>query len=265
MLRPGPFQGAGAFPRGCARSVDVVQEQDLPRDGSLRRNGERSPDVVRPPREREAGLRRSLADPAKQQGVEGPAGAPGHLSGDQRGEVESAPEIFPGMDRNRDDDGTEPVRKEVRPFRPERPEEADGDRVDRQREALVFPSPDGLPDLLPVREEGAGGPEGGIGGAVGAGCRPVRAGREQGGGEGPAARADRARPGGPAFDDGSGDPAGFPGDQGPEERQLREQRPEQRPERGMLSGPSPGWRAPSVRGRWRTRSRCRRRGTGRST
>jgi len=265
MLRPAPFQGAGAFCRRGPRGVHVVQQQDLRGGLSPPGTGERSPDVGRPEGKRKTRLRGSLPGSTKEEGGERPARAAGQGASDQRGEVEPAPEIFPGMDRNRDDRGADGVRNEVRPLLAKSPEEAVREGVGRQRNAAVFRRPDRVPDLLPVGEQGAGRGEGGIVRAVGAGRPPVRLRRKQDGGEGAAEGAGGSSPGGPLPDRVSGETGGFAGDQRPEGRDFRGERPDQPAKGGRLNGSWPGWRTPCVRGRWRTRSRFRRRDTGRST
>lgn len=265
MLRPRSFQGTGAFSRRGPRGIHVVQQEDLPRDPSPRGNRERSPDVGRSQGKGKARLRDTLPGPTKKERVEGPPRAAGQAASDPRGEVEPTPEIFPGTDRNRDDHGTESVRKEVRPLRTDSPVEAVRDGVGRQRNVAVFRRPDGVPDPLPVREQGAGCGERRVFRAVGAGCFPVRPLRKQYGGKGAAERAGGSSPGGPLPDGGSGEAGRFAGDQGPKRREFRGERPDQPTKDARLSGSSPGWRTPCGRGRWRTRPRFRRRGTGRST
>ena len=262
MLRPGSFQGAGAFRRRGARGVHVVEEEDLPGDPPSRGDGERPPDVSFPEGKREGRLGKTFPGPQEEEGIERPSCKAGQPASHQRGEVESPPEIFPGKDRDRDDHGTATVREQVRPLLPYGREHPLRDRARRRGHPPVFCGPDRLADLSLVGEEGAGGREGRVARAVGAGTAPLGVRDKYDRGKGAAPGAAGSPPGGPPRDRS----AGKPGPRGRKEGlQRREQGRRAAGEPGKVSGPWRGWRIPSCRGRWSTRSRCRRWGTGEST
>lgn len=238
MLRPGPFQGAGAFRRRGARGVHVVQQEDLPRGPPSRGGGERPPDVLLPERQREGRLGKTFPGPQEEEGMKRPPREAGQPASDQRGEVEPPPEVFPGKDRDRDDHGAATVREQVRPLLPDGRQEPFRDRARRGGRPPVFRGPDRLPDLSLVGEEGAGGGEGRIVRAVGAGAAPPGTRGRYDRGVGSAQGAADPPPGGPPRDRSPVKPGPSGRNQG---RERRERGRRAADEPGTVSGPWRGW------------------------
>ena len=294
----GAFQGEGARFRRGARRVHVVEKKDRRRNLAASRHAECPLDVFVPEDPGKSRLGNPLPGPGKRQRVERETAVPRKAGCDQRGKVESPPEIFPGVDRYRDHGRGIRGRDQVPPPPRERLAEAKGHRVDREGTAPVFRRDDRGPDVSRVGEQGAGGVERGRGGGAGAaGGRtlrfPERLERPAAGAHGEEVR----RPPG----DGGGRKVGRCGRQeGPQRSEFGDpcrRSPALRggaplpyeirslgyPAVGRMGGKaeviarrsrgrgrrfSGGWRrgrTPGCRGRWRTRSISRRRSTGRST
>lgn len=154
MLRPRPFQGAAARGRGRSGGVHVVHEKD--RRGCLRAatDGERPPNVFLAGGKRQSRLGADLPDPSQECRLAGPIRMTGKGSGDQRGEVVSPAEIFPGPDRDGDDGGPVPGRKPVGPFPADRFEETSRERLRRIASSAVFRGMDAFAGISPVEEKG---------------------------------------------------------------------------------------------------------------
>ena len=296
--RAGAFQGAGARFRRGAGGVHVVEEKDRRRNDAVSRHAERPIDVFVPEDPGKPRLGNPLPGSRKRQRIERETDAPRKAGSDQRGEVESTPEIFPGVGRYRDHGRRSSVRDQVPPSPREGLVEAEGHRVDRVGASRVFRRDDRRANVPRVGEEGASEVERGRGGVAEATGGRMRPG---------AGTIERAAPG--AHGEGVGGP---PGDGGrrkvggrgrqevPERGESGDPRRRSRRRRGDAPLPyemrslgypaagrtggkaeviapglrgygrkvSGGWRrrrTPGSRGRWRTRSMSRRRGTARST
>lgn len=273
-VRAGAFQGAGARFRRGAGGVHVVEQKDRRRNLAASRRAERPFDVFVPQDPGKPRLGIPLPDSGKRHRIEREADTSRKAGSDQRGEVESPPEIFPGMGRYRNHGRKSPVRDQVPPSPRERLVEAQGHRVDGVGATRVFRPEDRRANVSRVGEEGARGVERGRGGGAEAAGGRMRTGT--GTFEGAAPGARRTAMGGPPGDGRGRKVRGCARQKVPERRELTDplRRGEARPFRaaarllGDLRGFSGGWRrrrTPGFRGRWRTRSMSRRRGTARST
>ena len=264
MPRPGPFQGAGARRRRGPRGVHVVENQDDIGHPSSLRDPESPLHVPPAGPQRESCLGCALPVPQQQERVEGPAKASGEAGPDEGGEVASPPEIFPGAYGYRYDRRRRPVRKQVPPRTTERVRQTIRHRPRGEGSASVFRRQDGGSRVSRVEKQGA------------AGVERRRVSRATGGGEPeirdppPHRRSGqvrrRAREKGP-------ETGRFRGEGAQEARKAHccagngggTGLPEE--DRGGIpvSGRLRRWRTPGFRGRWRSRSRPRRKNTGRST
>ena len=282
MSGPRPFQGAGARRRRGAGRADVVEEENGGRDAPPPGNPERSLHVFPPTGARLARLGSAFAVPRQEEGVEGPTHPAGKPHSDEGREVAPPTEIFPRAYGNRNHRRRRSIREQVAPGAGERLPETVRHRSCRERAAGVFRRQDGGTHVPRVREQGPCGVEGGR--IRGAG----RARREGGGGDGgageiPAPGAASSPPRGPPTDRRRGEVRGRGGKEVPETGSFRGNAAEKRrkaegcqgengPEggagggcRGPFSGGWRRWSTPGSRGRWRTSSMFRRKGTGRST
>src|SRR3990172_1953690 len=137
-VRAGAFQGAGARFRRGAGGVHVVEQKDRRRDLAASRHAESPLDVFVPEDSGKACLGTPLSGSRKRQRIERETGVSRKTGGDQRGEVEPPPEIFPGVGRYRDHGRRCPVRDQVPPSPREGFAEAQGHRVDRVGAGRVF-------------------------------------------------------------------------------------------------------------------------------
>ena len=272
-VRAGAFQGADARFRRGAGGVHVVEQQDRPRNLAATGDAESSRDVFVPQGSGKARLGNPLPGPRQRQRIERKTEVACKAGRDERGEVESPAEIFPGVDRYRDDGREIRVRDQVPPSPRKGVAEAAGDGVDRVGAARVLRRDDRGANVSRIGEEGARGVERGrIGGAAAAG-RGMR--RGAGTFEGAAPGAGSEGESGPPGDGGGRQVGGYGRQEVPERREFTDPCPRgEAPKRirpRLRSGGrrfSGGWRrrrTPGCRGRWRTRSMSRRRGTGRST
>ena len=249
-VRPGIFQGAGARRDGRPRGEHVVHEEDPGRDPRAGPNGERTPDIVLPGGKRRLCLGPAFPGPPQEGGVAGPSGKTAEGKGHQRGEVVPPLQIFRRTDRDGDDRRPEPGREPVGPFPVDRLEEDPCQGGSQPAPARVLGGPDCFPDLPPVGKQRQGEVE-----------RPV-----------PRTRGNRLflRAGGPD----SYRFGGEVGRRGGEQRSKKGDLGRKGAGRGRKGGVETiprvagvtarwrGWRVPGDRGKWRTRSRPRRRSSG---
>ena len=277
-----PFQGEGARRGRCAGRADVVEEENGGRDAPPPGNPERPRHVFPPTAARLARLGSALAVPRQEEGVEGPPRPAGKTRSDEGREVAPPTEIFPWAYGNRNHRRRRSVREQVAPGAGERLPETVRHRSCRERSAGVFRRQDRGTDVPRVRDQGSGGVEGGRNRGAG------RARRERGGGDGGAGEitapgAASSPPRGPPPDRRRGEVRGSGGKELPETGSFRGNAAEERRKeegcpgedgpqdtagggcRGPFSGGWRRWSTPGSRGRWRTSSMSRRRGTGRST
>jgi len=263
------FQGAGACPRCGTRGVHVIQEENFGRRPPTPRDAEDVAHIFLALRETQANLGTVSAGSLENEGRERPTGKARDRPPYERGKVESPLEIFERPDRDRDDDRPEPVRKAVVPLSVDGFQQPFRQGFRGNGLPGVLRGPDPLPDAPLVGEQRAREIEGGRSCAG-------RAGEESSVGaavprEGPAAGAFLPAIGGPASD-GSVGKIAFrnrkkrvqAAELGQEPRRPPPQEPCLEPVPGV-SGWKPAPRTPCVRGRWRSRSRLRNRGTGRPT
>jgi hypothetical protein len=250
MLRPGVFQGAGARADGRPRGIYVVDEEDVGRDPRPGPGGERTPDIFLPVGERGTRLGPEFPRPPQEERVAGPSGKTAEGEGHQCGKVVPPLQIFRRTDRYGDDRRPEPGREAVGPCPADRLEEHPCEDVRHVAPALVLGGPDSFPHLLPVGEQGQGEVERPV---LGTGGNPLSL---------PAGGPGVYRPGGEVGRRG--------GEQRPKEGDLGGKRPgcgrkggaEAPPRAAGITGRWRGWRVPGGRGRWRIRSRPRRRSSG---
>lgn len=263
------FQGAGACPRCGTRGVHVIQEEDFRRRPPTRRDVEDVAHIFLALHETQPNLGTLSAGPPENEGRERPTGKARDRPPHERGKVESPLEIFERQDRDRNDDRPETARKTVAPLSEDGFQQPFRQGFRGNGLPGVLRGPDPLPDAPLVGEQRAGEIEGRR-------SRAGRAKRESSAGaavprEGPAAWALLPAICGPASDGSVGKIAlrnrkkrGQAAELGQEPRRLPPQEPRREPVPG-ISGWKPVPRTPCVRGRWRSRSRLRNRGTGRPT
>ena len=294
----GAFQGAGARFHRRSGGVYIVDQEDRRRNRAALRHAESPLDIFVPMGSGKTCLGDPVPGSRKRQRVEREADAARKAGSDQRGEVEPPTKIFPGVDRYRDHGGRSPVRDQVSPSADEGLVDAPGHNVDRVGAARVFRRHDRGANVPCVGEEGARGVERGRGGGADAAGRRMRTGSGAFECAAPGAYGEVVR--GPAGDGGWREVGGcgrqqFPerGESGDPYRRSRRRRGGAPlpyamrslgyPRRGRTGGKaevialglrgygrrfSGGWRrrcTPGFRGRSRTRSMSRRRGTVRST
>ena len=281
MPRSRPFQGAGA--RGCRGpgGVDVVEDQDEAGDPPSPRDPEGPFHVPPSYPDRKTRLGGALPVPQQEEGVEVPPEAAGEAGPDESGEVASPPEIFPWAYGNRNDRRSRFARDQVPPRAAERVPQAVRHRRCREWAAGVLCRQDGGPHVPRVEEQGAGGVER---------RRDPGAGRAWSGEAGCGQCEEIAAPGaaipfarGPPPHRRRGEVRRHGGEKVPETGRFRGDGTKEVVEAPRRAGSerkdgggdgrprspvSGGWRirrTPGSRGRWRIRSMCRRKDTGRST